>query len=209
MRRAAVMACALVLVVLVLHPLAQQPGQPGEGSDGRDPAARLAPTDHPRLPRAQSQLWFAPGRSPSTPPASSREIASALKLIGRREFTRALATLTQPALQNAPLASYATFYAGIARQERGRHEEALRTFRALQDRKPIGYLAEAASLGEAESLEALGDYKAAVKIYERLSETKTTAPDGVLMRLGRAAKTAGELQKAGEAFARVYYEFPL
>jgi soluble lytic murein transglycosylase len=91
----------------------------------------------------------------------------------------------------------------------GRHADARRTFRELRDRQPIGYLSEAAAIGEAESLEALNDHKAASEIYERLSRTKTTAPDKVLISLGRTAKAAGDLQQAGEAFGRVYYEFPL
>ena len=75
--------------------------------------------------------------------------------------------------------------------------------------RPIGYLAEAAALGEAECAEGLNDYDAAVAIYERLSRAKTTAPDEVLMRLGGAAKSAGDSRKAAEAFGRVLYDFPL
>ena len=67
---------------------------------------------------------------------------------------------------------------------------------------------EAAALREAECDEVLGDQPAALAIYERLSATKTTAPDDVLMRVGRAAKATGDLEKAEKAFARVYYEFP-
>src|SRR5437870_3438900 len=81
--------------------------------------------------------------------------------------------------------------------------------------KPAGLLAFtlasviAAPLREAECNEALGDLSAAVEIYERLARTKTTAPDDVLIRLGRAARAAGDAEKAATAFARVYYEFPL
>src|SRR5204862_6735782 len=46
-------------------------------------------------------------------------------------------------------------------------------------------------------------------IYERLAKSRTTAPDDALMRLGRAARAAGDAEKAANAFARVYYEFPL
>ena len=48
-----------------------------------------------------------------------------------------------------------------------------------------------------------------MQVYERLAKTKTIAPDDLLMRLGRAAKASGDLEKAANAFARVYYEFPL
>ena len=73
---------------------------------------------------------------------------------------------------------------------------------------PVGYLNEAAALREGESHEGLGDYPAALAIYERLSKVKTTAPDDVLMRLGRAAEAAGDADKALRAYSLVYYEFP-
>ena len=47
-----------------------------------------------------------------------------------------------------------------------------------------------------------------MQVYERLSKTKTTAPDEVLMRFGRAAKAAGQPEKATEAYSRLVYEFP-
>ncbi len=55
----------------------------------------------------------------------------------------------------------------------------------------------------------LNDYDAAVEIYERLAALRTTAPEEVLMRLGGAAKSAGDNRKAAEAFGRVLYDFPL
>src|SRR4029077_4796714 len=70
------------------------------------------------------------------------------------------------------------------------------------------YLVEAAALREAESDEALNDQGAAMDVYERLSKTRTTTPDDVLMRFGRAAKSIGNTEKASEAFSRLVYEFP-
>ena len=69
-------------------------------------------------------------------------------------------------------------------------------------------MSEAAALGEAEAHIALDDPDKAIAIYERLTKLKTAAPDDVLMRLAGAAKAAGDDQKAGEALARVYFEFP-
>ena len=50
---------------------------------------------------------------------------------------------------------------------------------------------------------------AAVAIYERQLKGKPSSLDDTMLRLGRAAKAAGDLTKAAEAFARVYYEFAL
>ena len=78
----------------------------------------------------------------------------------------------------------------------------------MPPKNPVGYLLEAAALREAECDEALNDQGAAMEVYERLSKTKTTAPDEVLMRFGRAAKAAGRPEKATEAYSRLVYEFP-
>ena len=75
--------------------------------------------------------------------------------------------------------------------------------------RPAGYISEAAALREAECDETLGDQAAALAVYERLAATKTLAPDDILMKLGKAALTAGDAAKAQAAFERVYYEFPL
>src|SRR5258706_13339849 len=90
----------------------------------------------------------------------------------------------------------------------GRTADARRTFQALQARPPVGYLLEGAALREAECDEALGDQAAALQIYERLSKTKSTAPDDVLMRLGRTARAVGNADKAVDAFMHVVYDFP-
>ena len=63
---------------------------------------------------------------------------------------------------------------------------------------------EAASLREAESSEGLGDQVAALAIYERLSQTKTTTPDDVLMRMARAAEAAGDPEEGpADVFTRL------
>jgi soluble lytic murein transglycosylase len=47
-----------------------------------------------------------------------------------------------------------------------------------------------------------------MQVYEKLAATKTTVPDEVLLRLGRAAKASGNTEKAVDALSRVVYEFP-
>ena len=79
----------------------------------------------------------------------------------------------------------------------------------LQQRDPVGYLREASALGEAESLEAVGEHAAAMIVYERLSRERPVALDEVLMRLGHEAEAVGDETRAIEAYARVFYEFPL
>jgi soluble lytic murein transglycosylase len=166
------------------------------------------PTNHPRLPADLSQLWLAPAKGRART-AAMKQFADAVKFEVDANYAKALPIFSQPSQQQGPLGHYAAFYAGLAQLRLGQAAEARDTFRALLAHEPVGYLAEAAAVKEAESDEALGDQAAAIEIYERLSKMKTTAPDDVLMRLAKAARAAGDAEKASTAFARVYYEFPL
>ena len=191
----------IVLMFAVCPALAQQA-----------PDAALTPTNHPRLPADASQLWMVPaGASASAPRphgAGQADLLAAVKLEIDANYAKALPLLSQSAAAEGPLASYAQYYKGLAELRLGRAADARRTFQALTANAPVGFLAEASALREAECDEALGDQSAAVEIYERLSKTKTTAPDDVLMRLGRAARAAGDLAKATDAFSRTYFEYP-
>src|SRR5262249_19246468 len=208
---------ALTLASLIAAVYAPRAQQPPLASDAR-PAANadvpaLRPTNHPRLPSDIAQLWLAPSttgaaRAKSHSPAMVA-FAEAVKLEVEANYAKALPTFSDPALRQGPLGDYAIYYSGLAELRMGRAADARRTFQALQARAPVGYLTEVAPLREAECDEALGDIGGAVGIYYRLSKTKTTTADDVLMRLGRAARASGDNDKAANAFARVYYEFPL
>lgn len=170
----------------------------------------LLPTSHPALPRDLSLLWLAPERgSAGYPSASTATLAAAAKLAARGEYSKALSAVLLPATQQGLLADYAVYYAGVSQLQLRRSTEALKTFKALRDRKPVGYLAEAAALGEASAHEALNDPAAAVAVYERLINDKPMNLVEVYMRLGLAARLAHERNKAAEAFGHVYYEFAL
>ena len=67
----------------------------------------------------------------------------------------------QPALRQGPLGHYAEYYQGLAELRLGRPADARATFQALAAKNPVGYLAEAAALREAECDEALNDQNAA------------------------------------------------
>jgi soluble lytic murein transglycosylase len=184
----------------------------GAGQDGAagaaDGAPALAPTAHPIVAREASRLWFAPSsgaRSKGMP----AEFGAALRWSDQEDFAKALPELVRLSSTPGPLGQYATYYAALAELRLGRAEEARRALRALQKRGLEGYLAEAAALAEAECAEALNDYGGAVEIYQRVLSAPSLAPEEVLARLGGAAKAAGDLRTAGEAFGHVVYEFPL
>ena len=205
--KAVVCVSAVTLLVFSPEPRAQQAVlSPEHPTPSLTSAPMLAPTNHPRLPLDASHLWFAPQ---STRPQAAAALMSAMKLLDKGNEAQALAVFSQAAVQQGVLGSYAIYYAGRAQQRIGKPADAIRTFRVLQERDPIGYLREASALGEAESLEVVGEHAAAMIVYERLSRERPVALDEVLMRLGREAEAVGDEARAIEAYARVYYEFPL
>jgi soluble lytic murein transglycosylase len=200
--------CVLVAALLVpgSTPRAQQAPAAGGGD------LVLRPTLHPRLPGDPSQLWLAPTSSSSRAgvarTAALNEFVSGVKLEVDSNFGRALPIFLQPAVQQSALGHYAAYYQGLAELRLGRAADARQTFQALAAKTPVGYLVEASALREAECDETLGDQAAAMQVYDRLAQTKTSAPEEVLIRLGRAARAAGNPEKATAAFARLVYEFP-
>jgi soluble lytic murein transglycosylase len=196
MKRFTFLALAVV-AALTSAPRAQQ-AAPTEAVD-----VALKPTAHPRLPADSSLLWMVPVRK-----AAPNDFSTAVKLEVDGDFAKALPIFSTPSVQQGPLAHYAEYYKGLAELRLARAADARRTFQTLAEQKPAGYLVEAAALREAESAEALGEYPAALEIYERLAKARTTAPDDVLVRLAKAAKAAGDRDKAAEAYSRVVYEFP-
>jgi soluble lytic murein transglycosylase len=197
-----VLACATALLVSAA-PRAQQ-----TGDASLEPA--LKATVHARLPADPSLLWLAPDAAARADARSAAlgEFTQAVKLEVDNNFARALPILMEPAVRQGTLGLYAEYYEGLAELRLGRAADARRTFQTLASREPVGYLAEAAAMREADADEALNDPAAAMAIYERLAALKTTAPDDLLMRLGRVAKASGNPEKAVEAYSRVVYEFP-
>lgn len=171
------------------------------------PAMILAPTNHPRLSRNASHLWLAPTSQPA--PRSHSTLLDAISLLQKGSEAQAFAALTQSGTQDGVLGHYAMYYAARAQQRMSKPGDALRAFRALQMRPLVGYLREAAAIGEAETLEATGEHAEAADIYARLSKERPVTLDDVLLRLGREAEAAGHTERAIEAYLRVYYEFPL
>ena len=204
-----VLTIAAVILAPTAAPRAQQ---------AADAVPALKPTNHPRVPSDLSKLWLVPSAGDRTRTPAIDTFDKAVKLEVDANFTKALPLLSEfirgagaPGAgdtQQGTLANYAEYYKGLAQLRLGQNADARKTFESLALKHPDGYLTEAAVLREAEADEASGDNAAAFDLYSRLSTTKTTAPDEVLMRLGRAAKAAGKDDEATHAYSRVVYEFP-
>jgi soluble lytic murein transglycosylase len=177
----------------------------------RVPAEQIATTAHQPLPSNPSDLWLVPAAADVTPAALTpyKALIDGAADVARGDYAGALPLVSQASLASTELRDYAAYYAALSQLRLSRSADARARFHALRERKPQGALSVTSALGEAEAAEALGDYKAAVDIYEELAEVKTTVNEDVLSRLARAHLGAGDKKKAAEAYLRVYYEFPL
>ncbi len=204
MPRQSVVALAAA-VVLVASVGAQQARVASTIAEYTPGSVVLLPTIHPRVPRDLTQLWFVPEK----PNPVSVDFASAARLQAKGDYLKALPLLSNASSQPGIFALYASYDMGVALLNLGRADEARRIFEMIGERKPVGYLGDAAAFGLARSAEALNDSAAAVAIYTRLLQGKAGRTDELLMRLGTAAQAAGQPDRAVEAFMRLYYEFPL
>jgi soluble lytic murein transglycosylase len=135
------------------------------------------------------------------------ELQAALKLYSQEKFDLALARFGTASTPVSPLRAYAMYYAGVSELRLKNFEAARRRFSELKD--PPGFLEQAVALGEAEAAQGLGDFGAAVRIYERLLRSKPIDEPDILLSLANAAAADHDSRRAGEAYLRVYYEYPL
>jgi soluble lytic murein transglycosylase len=173
-------------------------------------SAALTAAPRPRLPADLSQAWLVPARPGAAP--TSRPIAdfaAAMRHFAQGKYAAALPLFGSPSLGSTPLAAYASFYTGLCHLNLSRAADARAIFATLHAAQLSGFLGDAAVAREAEAAGQLGDHAAAARLYLELSGRKTAAPDEVLLALGKARQAAGDREKAAEAFALLYYEFPL
>ena len=180
----------------------------------RDDRTRESPqlgrTLHPPLSTDAGSLWLVPAEKERVRHAAANAyLADAAAKYAAGDFAEALTLARRASAATAGIDDYPALYVGLAQLRLGRAAEARRTLDELRQAKPQGYAGVAAALGAAEAAEAVGDYAAAVDIYDRLATDKAAVSDDVLSRLGRAALAAGDRRKAAAAYQRVYYEYAL
>jgi soluble lytic murein transglycosylase len=204
----AILISALVWCALVTQPRAQQAAfAPDRPATPLVPGTLLGPTDHPRLPLTVGHLWLAPDLA--RPSGSTASLAAGLNALDREGAAEAIGILSQVSAEPGVLVNYGLLGLARAQLSLSRGADALRTIRLIQQREPVGFIREAAALVEGDALEAGADDHAALAVYERLSRERPAALDEVLMRVARTAERVGEVARAAEAYARVYYELPL
>jgi soluble lytic murein transglycosylase len=172
---------------------------------------QLAPTVHPPLSPTAADMWLVPPETAANTRAAAlyQPLTDAAAEMAAGNYDRALTLVNRPSLSGSALADYAAYYKGVAQLRLSRAADARETFDALQRRKPSGYLAVAAPLGEAEAAASLGNHGRALAIYEKLTADKTAVNEQILARQAEAARVVGDRRKTAEALLRIYYEFPL
>ena len=184
-----------------------------QGQEGtrREPPPRLAPTRHPAVPVELSQFWFVTPvvRMDQDAHTITTRIARGIRLINTGDFAGGLPLVNASDVARSPLVAYANYYTGIALTALSRPDEADKAYAAAKDRRPQGYLKEALDLRMAEAALTRNDGKRAVDLLDDLADDKVASPDSVLMMLGRAAELAGDLDRALDAYRKVYYDLPL
>ena len=172
---------------------------------------QLAPTAHAPLAGSVEEMWFVPtdAERKTRRTAANQSLADGVEAFGAGDYARAVTLVSSPALAKGELKDWAAYYRGLAELKLSKAADARATFSGIRARKVRGHVSVAAALGEAEAAENLSEAAAAVAIYDELAAEKTTTTDEVLLKLGRAANSAGDRRKAAAAFTRVRYEYPL
>lgn len=163
-----------------------------------------ASAPNPSTPLRATDLWLAP----MSESASKAPLASAVDLLASGRPAVALPLLSK-AVADPVLGGYAVLYKGRALLALGGAAEAAAAAGQLLSAHPSGYLNEAALLLAADAAEASGDWPAALRSLQALTNIKAAAPERIWLRVGRAALAANNRLLAAEAFASTYYDFPL
>lgn len=199
-------------VALVAVPWPSQQIESERDGIGLATEATLRPTVHAPLPADPTEAWFVPdddtrrlvGRS-----SGLRQFRAGVEAYKRGDLDTAAAAWNGLDLSGTPLADYLDYYRGLVALGRGEWSEARQRFASLRRRAPVGYLSEAAAIGEARAAEGAGDYAAALGLYAQIAPQATKQSEAIWRRLGEVALAVGDRVRAAQAFARVRYEYPL
>lgn len=189
-RRPEIHACGIVLTFLTV--LLCPPSLPG-----------VEPRVQATEPSASS-LWLAPSRQTGQRSA----MAAAVEDLADGKAAAA-APVFLHAIRDPELGGYARLYLGRTQLALGKAADAAVTAKALVALQPGGYLGEAALWLDVEGAEASNDWSEAIRALQVLTGTKSLDPEQAILRLGRAAVKAGDVDLAARSLMKVYYEYPL
>ena len=168
-------------------------------------APALTQSDPPVPINRAEALWLAPAGKPA---AATAAFAAAVSQLADGKASAALPVFSR-ATSDPLLGGYALLLQGRAQLALRKPAEAKFSAEQLLKVEPRDYLREAAYLLKADVAEASGDSAAEMRALQGAAELKPVTGAVLYLRLGRAAKQAGELAVARGAFNKVVYEFAL
>ena len=148
-------------------------------------------------------LWLAPTAAESKARA---ELSRAVANLAAGNAAAALPVF-RAGVADPILGGYAALFVARAQLALERPAEALEGSRQITRTQPTGYLAEAALTLAADAAEAANDWSGVIAATRSLVAARPGPAS--LLRLARAAETAGQTGGAIEAYSRIYYEYPL
>ncbi len=166
----------------------------------------LTATAHPPLPAEAADVWFVPDEQPSP---AVRALGRAVMLLDKAKYGDAVAALAKATLEGTPLADYRQYYTGVLAFRTGHLDAAQQMFATLAARESPGQLRDASRTRAGEVAEARRQFDEAARYYEPLTQKTGLTPDQAWVKLARVRRAAGNTAAAAEAYAHVYYEFPL
>jgi len=155
--------------------------------------------------QAPEPLWLAPATKPT---AATTAFATAVKQLADDKASAALPVFSR-ATSDPLIGGYALLMQGRAQLALRKPADAKFTAEQLLKVEPRDYLRESAYLLAADVAEAQGDAAAETRALQGAAEMKPVAGAPLYLRLGRAAKQAGDRLVARGAFNKVVYEFAL
>ncbi len=199
-----------VLVLGAAVTLYGQQDSPNGGAAGTVSTIRLSATAHPPVPTELAAMWYAPARGTAPLSPVLADFVRGVRLLEEENnAAAALPLVSAKALASTPLAVYARYYTGLALLKLARYDAADTVFTELASSEIEGHLPEDSAFRQAEIREARRDYAAAAVIYESLVGHKLAQPHLAWFKLAAAAEASGNLDRAIEAYRRVYFDYPL
>jgi len=151
--------------------------------------------------------------APISPPPAPGQPAQSLRFATERERAQAALTKLKVAADAYPSTDaglYARYLEGATYMVLGNPSLAAGSYQQVIDRDGSGIYGQMARLGLAESQARSGQYDAAIKTFQEMSQRKDgpLPVDGILMQLGRTYRDAGKPTEAQQTFNRLVTEYP-
>jgi len=147
------------------------------------------------------------------PPPAPGQPEQGLRFATERERAQAALTKFKVAADAYPSTDaglYARYQEGATQMTLGNASGAASAFQQVIDKGGSDFYAQMARLGLAEAQASSGQYDAAIKTFQELSQRKDgpLPVDGILMQLAKTYLDAGKRTEAQQTFNRLVDEYP-